>query len=107
MSWMSMFVSAVVTIRPFLSSIGWCRSTSERSVIATAFQGGEKGAIRRAQRRVCQQVGAALKGAPQGFATPPGGDRTVVPGEQDLRNPQATEFRRPRVLGILEEAIAE
>src|SRR5262245_12749069 len=112
MSWMSMFVSAVVTMAPFLSSMGWCNNTSERSAIAVRHarrgtQGSEERTVRVRQHRMRQQVGAALEGAPQRFLPSPPRNRTVIAREQDLGNRLAAERWRPRVLRILEQPIAK
>src|SRR5579875_479187 len=53
------------------------------------------------------EVGTALEGARQGHGAPPGRDPAVVAAAQHLGNLEASEARRPRVLGVLEQAGGE
>src|SRR5258705_3547314 len=96
MSWTSRFVTAVVTMAPFLSYTGWCRSATYKSATAIAPSAVTPWAGRRVRsggRGRVQQVGTSLGRCFEGALAPPPRYRLVITGSQHLRHDAAAEVR--------------
>lgn len=71
---------------------------------ARLAEGFEKPAILVAQSGSFEQIGAVPECLAQLLLAPPAADLLVVAVEQNLRRLQAAEFRRARVMRVIEQS---
>src|SRR5262245_55585899 len=107
MSCTSMFVTAVVTTAPFLSSTGWWSRATYRSPIVPPAERAQERPIDVVERRRREQIRTTLERHAERLLAPPPGDRGVIAREQHVRHARAPELRRPRVLRTLEQTAHE
>src|SRR5262249_50267845 len=107
MSWMSILVSALVTTKPFLSSTGWCSSTSEMSAITAAGERGQHAAVVVPQVGMLQQIGTPFIGTAQGLGAPPACNGAVIAAAQYAGDRHIAEHWWSGVLRVFEQSVTE